>query len=667
MGSIGNSLSSTSSSNSTSSSSSSSNPTGIFTGTSAYSKDFQNVIDRAVSIASLPINLLTNQQTALNSQSGELGTLDTLFTKLQTAVQGIDSAVGGSSFQADYSNADIVGATLADGATEGIYSINVDNIGASAATLSARTWNATPAPGGAKSTYTLVVGASEYTITPADNSAQTVAAAINSQHGDLVHATAVNVGSAAAPDYRISLQSTTLGPMNLDLVQPATGATTDTLQGASAPASVTSATWDPAGGSFSLVVDGFASPINTSDKSAQGVAAAINAQYGTLVQATAVNQGTSAKPDYRIALERTTPGASALDIRNTSGKSLQQQGSAASYSTSETAAAWNGTPDPTGSRSMYTLVVGANKYSFTPPDNSAASVAATINAQFGGSVQATAVNLGTSDSPNYRICLRSTSLGSAALNIQRTVAVSYQKSQTMGVLARYEVDGGAPVDSTTRSIEVSKGVTLDLQGTGATDVIVSRSTSALSSALSSFADTYNAVVDELSKPKGPSAGPLAGQAILSSLYQTLSNVATYFSSSGQVNGLASLGLDLGQNGRFTYNAFGLMGADLANSAGVTAFLGSAGGGGFLQAASNALDNLEDPTAGLLKAAQTDMANQITDMGTRIATKQNQVYQLQAKLTSQMAAADALIASMEQQYSYFTNMFQAQQATDQMYK
>ena len=97
MGSIGNSLSSTSSSNSTSSSSSSSNPTGIFTGTSAYSKDFQNVIDRAVSIASLPINLLTNQQTALNSQSGELGTLDTLFTKLQTAVQGIDSAVGGSS------------------------------------------------------------------------------------------------------------------------------------------------------------------------------------------------------------------------------------------------------------------------------------------------------------------------------------------------------------------------------------------------------------------------------------------------------------------------------------------------------------------------------------------------------------------------------------------
>jgi hypothetical protein len=33
----------------------------------------------------------------------------------------------------------------------------------------------------------------------------------------------------------------------------------------------------------------------------------------------------------------------------------------------------------------------------------------------------------------------------------------------------------------------------------------------------------------------------------------------------------------------------------------------------------------------------------------------------------MAAADALIASMEQQSSYFSNMFAAQQAADQMYK
>jgi hypothetical protein len=61
------------------------------------------------------------------------------------------------------------------------------------------------------------------------------------------------------------------------------------------------------------------------------------------------------------------------------------------------------------------------------------------------------------------------------------------------------------------------------------------------------------------------------------------------------------------------------------------------------------------------------SGQITNIGNQITNKQNQVYQLQTTLTNQMAAADALIASMEQQYSYLSNMFQAQQTAAQMYK
>src|SRR5207248_1987263 len=69
------------------------NTPATFTGTSSYSKDFQNVISRAVAIASLPVNLLTGQQNALTSQSNELSTLDTKFTALQSAVQGIQQAL----------------------------------------------------------------------------------------------------------------------------------------------------------------------------------------------------------------------------------------------------------------------------------------------------------------------------------------------------------------------------------------------------------------------------------------------------------------------------------------------------------------------------------------------------------------------------------------------
>jgi hypothetical protein len=39
----------------------------------------------------------------------------------------------------------------------------------------------------------------------------------------------------------------------------------------------------------------------------------------------------------------------------------------------------------------------------------------------------------------------------------------------------------------------------------------------------------------------------------------------------------------------------------------------------------------------------------------------------ARLQQQMAAADSLIASMEQQYNYIYGLFQAQSTADQQYK
>jgi flagellar hook-associated protein 2 len=195
---------------------------------------------------------------------------------------------------------------------------------------------------------------------------------------------------------------------------------------------------------------------------------------------------------------------------------------------------------------------------------------------------------------------------------------------------------------------------------------VTRSTGALNTALSGFADAYNAAVTELGTQRGQTTGALQGQSIVNQLSNLLSSISTY-SSSGQFSGLASLGLDLGTNGQITYNALTLMSADLTSSTGVTAFLGSATGGGFLKSATDALTSVEDPSTGLLKTLETDMKSQITDLGTTISTKQAAVDAMQLQMQNQMAAADALIASMEQQYSYLSDMFQAQQTADAMYK
>ncbi|MCX6627568.1 MAG: hypothetical protein NTW28_08065, partial [Candidatus Solibacter sp.] len=241
--------------------------------------------------------------------------------------------------------------------------------------------------------------------------------------------------------------------------------------------------------------------------------------------------GTSSSHDYRISLESTTAGpmngSMTLDLKQAGGASLQTQQTAA---TSRTAAAWSDAPDAAGSRSTYTLVAGANKYTFTPADNSAASVAAAINELYGGQVQALVVDLETDGNPDYRISLQSRMGSSTTFDIQKTTGANFQHEQTAGTLASYEVNSSGVINkSYTRSIKISDGVTANLRGTsggGPVDITVTRSTSALSTAISGLADAYNAAVDEVGTQRGQAGGALAGQSIVGQLSSLLSSIST---------------------------------------------------------------------------------------------------------------------------------------------
>jgi flagellar capping protein FliD len=226
-------------------------------------------------------------------------------------------------------------------------------------------------------------------------------------------------------------------------------------------------------------------------------------------------------------------------------------------------------------------------------------------------------------------------------------------------------NSGDTVSSDSRSVAIAAGTTLTLTGAGSATVTVTQSASTLSNALAGFAAAYNAAVTELSNQRGQTGGALQGESIVNRLSQTLAAMSTYSSSSSGV-GMADLGFTLYDNGSLTYNADTLMATVASNPAGVTAFLGSAAGGGFLKAATNALDSMLDPTSGLLTTQEADVGTQITSLGTTITAKQAKVTQLQTQLTNQIAAADAAIAAMEQQYSYMNSMFAAQQTEDQMY-
>jgi flagellar capping protein FliD len=335
------------------------------------------------------------------------------------------------------------------------------------------------------------------------------------------------------------------------------------------------------------------------------------------------------------------------------------------YATSMTASSW---VNPGGPPDNYKLSLNGVQYSVNTNDNSAGSVAAAINSQYGDKVRAIVLNVGTSDSPDYRISLQATTLGDLQPDLLDG-STSLQTQQTTGSQAHYIVNGsGTDVYSSSRTVTIATGVTVNLQAASASpvNITLTRSTSALSDALSAFATAYNAAVDEVDKQHGTSSGALAGQSLVNDLSNVLSGISTYSSSSSGFGGLSALGLDLDKTGHLSFNSFTLLASDLTNSAGITAFLGSATGGGFLKLATDSLNGVEQPGIGLLPAAESAIQEQSTRIDQNIADQQAIVDRMTAQMQTQMAAADALIASMEQQYEYLSGLFTSQADASKQY-
>jgi flagellar hook-associated protein 2 len=318
---------------------------------------------------------------------------------------------------------------------------------------------------------------------------------------------------------------------------------------------------------------------------------------------------------------------------------------------------------PANRSSTFELVVGGQPHTITTTDNTATGIASAINRQYGNLVQASVLNFSSTDT---RIALQSASLGQQTIDLQTSSGTSLFQQNVSGSQAEYTVMNGQPVFTNSRSAEISPGVTINMVAatTNPINISVSRSDSALSSALSSFATAYNAVEDAVTAQHGQNAGPLQGNTILSTVSHVLSQISLFSAGNGPVNSIYNLGLELNangnMNGHLTFNPFKLAAADIGGSSDVDAFLGNSGSTGFLQNAINLLNNLEAPTTGLVKSMESNLQTQLTNIGTSISTKQDAVTRMQTSLTAQMAKADALIAATEQQFNYLNSVYQAQQ-------
>lgn len=306
------------------------------------------------------------------------------------------------------------------------------------------------------------------------------------------------------------------------------------------------------------------------------------------------------------------------------------------------------TTDPNGTPQTQT-------FTFSTTGTSLNELRDAINAQAGLNARATVVNVGSSTQPDYRLAIQS--LQTAPQQIQLNDGTTdLLQSQSEGARVRYRVNGGqTDFYSDSRTLTLSPGLTVNILAAkpgSQVNVTVAQDNSGLTAALSGVATAYNATVDEINKNHGSAGGAMTGNAVLGSLSSALWQISTY-----QTNSLsmAQLGLVLDKTGHLSFDQT-KMSSDPSQ---VQQLLGSSTTG-FLAAAHSALDSVTK-TDGSLDSASSLIQTSLAAQADRIANSQQQIEDLRIRLQNQMASANAMLAQLEQQASYFTSMFQAMSA------
>ncbi|HSW50843.1 MAG TPA: flagellar filament capping protein FliD [Bryobacteraceae bacterium] len=308
--------------------------------------------------------------------------------------------------------------------------------------------------------------------------------------------------------------------------------------------------------------------------------------------------------------------------------------------------------------STFTLTVAGEEFEITPKGQTLSELASAINAS-GAAVEATIVNMGPTSAPDYRLSLRGTDLGEVSIQLNDGSGDLLDTLST-GSLASYRVNGqpAGPITSDSRTVSVAPGLSLTMLKAGSTEVRVSHSVASVSSALSNLASAYNAAVDELDKHRGTDAGALEGFSLLRTLSDSLRLLSGYETGGGGLGSLTSLGLIFSDDGKLSLDTSVFSSATDGQFEALSEFLGSASTGGFLKHASDLMDGLKNSTDGIITSELDSLQAQMKWQDARIAEEQDRIDQIEENLIARMAAADSMIAALEQQVRYMTGLFEA---------
>ncbi len=291
-------------------------------------------------------------------------------------------------------------------------------------------------------------------------------------------------------------------------------------------------------------------------------------------------------------------------------------------------------------------------------NNTLNKLAASINSQNLG-VSASVVN----DANGARLALVSNSTGAPGdLTVSgNTTGLNFTKAVT-GSNASLTVDG-IPISSTTGTVTgVIPGVTLQLGSPSASPVslTIGADTTSATNAINNFVSAYNQAINDINvqfavNSDGSGGGPLeADGSIRDAQAQLLSAISFATSGNNGAVNLASIGVNLNNDGTLSVDSGTLQSALQTNFAGVQNFFQNTTTG-FAQNLDTALNNINGPGTGSLaldlqgiNQSQQDIASHINDLEASITAQQQTLTQTYSQMNVTLQELPLLVQQINSQ-------------------
>jgi flagellar hook-associated protein 2 len=280
-------------------------------------------------------------------------------------------------------------------------------------------------------------------------------------------------------------------------------------------------------------------------------------------------------------------------------------------------------------------------------------------------VTATAVNLGTATTPDYRLQIVSQSTGSASTIavVQDDTSLALQATQA-GQDASFTVSGfsGTFTRETNSFSDVLPGVTIALRSEGTATVTVDDDPDKIVEQVKTLVTAFNDIVtfvagestvteseDKSSVTVGSLATDSAVRRVLQRLHDTLSE--RFAGATGRYVNLSSVGLASQRDGTIKLDEAKLRAALGDDSQGVAeAFAGTVGSSGIADDLLTVIDHANG-VGGVLASHTTALDDRIRSLQDQIDDGNRRLTKVEANLRAQFTALETLVSSLQSQQSF----------------